>query len=150
MKRIAFLWPAFAILLGAQTLPAQSGGPYTLQRSVVAGIPAASGGGFTATGTTGQPDVQNASGGSFTVNGEIGGAVVIQQPGAPFLTVAGSGTNIVIFWTAPATGFALEENGDLSLTNGWQPVSQNAVTNGGQISVTIPMTSGRKFYRLKN
>jgi len=32
----------------------------------------------------------------------------------------------------------------------WSPVAQVAVTNAGQISVTIPTTVGRKFFRLKS
>jgi len=43
-----------------------------------------------------------------------------------------------------------QETTNLSLANSWSPVAQPAVTNAGQISVTIPTTVGRMFFRLKS
>ena len=41
------------------------------------------------------------------------------------------------------------ENTDLALPKSWSPVAQAAVTNGNQVSVTIPTIVGGKFFRLQ-
>jgi len=46
--------------------------------------------------------------------------------------------------------FQLQENTDLSLLNAWSAVTQVAVTNGAQISITVPGGVGSKFFRLKS
>jgi hypothetical protein len=43
----------------------------------------------------------------------------------------------------------LQSTTNLSHTD-WSPVAQSAVTNAGQISVTVPTTVERKFFRLKS
>jgi len=59
--------------------------------------------------------------------------------------------NIVLSWPEIAsTGFVLEENSSLSLPNNWSVTSQNAVTNGGVIRVTVNVVSGNKFFRLRH
>src|ERR1051325_4472292 len=69
----------------------------------------------------------------------------------PSLTIARTTTNTVaISWPSPSTGFTLQQNTNLSLPNSWSPVAQAAVTNAGQISVTVPTTVEQKFFRLQS
>ena len=113
------------------------------------GAAASSGGVYTLGGTIGQPDAGRLSGGIYTLDGGFWGIVAaIQTPGAPLLSAGRSGNNVIISWPASATGYGVEENSNLSLST-WYAVSQSAVTNGGQISVTVPASVGNKFYRLK-
>jgi len=60
--------------------------------------------------------------------------------------------NFSIDWYRPdtAVGFGLENNTNLSITNGWTSAQETRATNAGQISITIPATTGNIFYRLKN
>ncbi|MEO6036065.1 MAG: hypothetical protein ABIQ35_12490 [Verrucomicrobiota bacterium] len=109
------------------------------------------GGVYAVSGTIGQPDAGTMSGGNFTVNGGFWGIIgAVQNPGAPVLTVTRSNSFAIVSWPDTATGFRLEDNSGLSLTNGWGTAPQTRSTNGGNISVTVPATTGNSFYRLKN
>jgi uncharacterized repeat protein (TIGR03803 family) len=73
---------------------------------------------------------------------------------APQLTIIPSGANVVLMWLTnfvgfDYTGFTLQSTTNLFPT-AWSPVVQPAVTNAGQISVTVPTTDGRNFFRLKS
>ena len=48
-----------------------------------------------------------------------------------------------------ALNFQSQGNTNLGLPNVWTPVTQPAVTNAGQISVSVPTTVGRKFFWLR-
>jgi hypothetical protein len=69
---------------------------------------------------------------------------------APSLKIARSHAFVIVSWPVTDLTFQLQENTNLALTNSWSLVAQPAVTNGGQISVTVPATAGRKFFRLKS
>jgi uncharacterized delta-60 repeat protein len=69
---------------------------------------------------------------------------------APYLNIARSNAFVIVSWPVTALNFQLQENTDLSLPNSWSFVAQPAVTNAGQISVTVSTTVGRKFFRLKS
>ena len=92
-------------------------------------------------------------GGDFTtVNGVVRPHVARLYGDSPWpsLNLARSGASLILTWPVTALNFQLQENTDLSLPNSWSPVAQPAVTNGGQISVTVPATAARKFFRLKS
>jgi hypothetical protein len=112
---------------------------------------ASSNGQFTVAGTVGQPDAGVAmSGGNFSVSGGFWSLIaVVQTAGAPTLTVTHSGTSVMISWPASSTGYSLEHNSNLSLPNNWSAVSQGSTLNNGVFSVTIPLTAGNDFFRLK-
>jgi len=59
-------------------------------------------------------------------------------------------SSIVISWPETATGFRLEHNANVGVTNGWVTAPEIRSTNAGKISVTIPTASSNYFYRLKN
>ena len=68
---------------------------------------------------------------------------------APALSLAQSGTNVVLTWPAASGGgFGLYSSGNLATTN-WTPPNVLMQTNGGQISVTQSLESGAKFFRLQ-
>jgi hypothetical protein len=109
------------------------------------------GGDFAVSGTIGQFDAGKMSGGNFSIDGGFWGIITaIQTPGAPLLKITSSNDFAIISWPDAATGFRLENNNNLSVTNGWATTSQTRSTNNGIISVSVPSTSGNNFYRLKN
>ena len=69
---------------------------------------------------------------------------------APSLNIARSNAFVIVSWPATGLNFQLQANTNLSLPNSWSAVAQPAVTNAGQISVTVPTTVGRNFLRLKS
>jgi hypothetical protein len=108
-----------------------------------------SGGGFEVSGTIGQPDAGTLSGGGFVLEGGFwAGAVAVQIPGRPLLTIERNGPNVVISWLVTAQPFALESRAEVA-SGIWSPVAQQAVTNNGAISVTLPLEPGNRFYRLQ-
>jgi hypothetical protein len=145
MKRIAF---HIAFLLLTFTASAQ----YSIDWFTVDGGGGTSTGGvYAVSGTIGQPDTGKMSGGNFTLDGGFWGIIAaVQTPGAPLLTIIRSNTFVIVSWPDTATSFRLENNSDLAPTNGWATAPQVRSTNGGQISVTVPATTGNNFYRLKN
>jgi hypothetical protein len=68
----------------------------------------------------------------------------------PSLTITQSNAFVTISWPVSAAGFQLQESTNLSLPDSWSSVPQTTTTNGAQISVTIPVMTGSKFFRLRN
>lgn len=97
---------------------------------------------------------QTAAGGPLTgggyslMGGFWAGAAVVQTPGAPLLSIARLGGNIVISWTGPATGYALQQSPSI-VNAAWAEVSQTPLDGGGTHSVTVPLAPGNWFFRLK-
>ena len=148
MKRLLLLlaWSAGWFALAAGAL-AQS---YQIDRFAVSGGGGTSTGGFfTVIGTIGQADAGNMSGGAFRVTGGFWSVLgVIQTPGAPFLSVTRSNTNVIISWPAPSTGFGLEENPETNTTN-WISVAAAPATVGDEKRVILNAPAGRRYYRLR-
>ena len=67
--------------------------------------------------------------------------------GLPSLTIDRSGTNAILSWPSPSTGFGLEQNVGLGAAN-WTSVTQIPGDDGTTKSVPLPATNSR-FYRLK-
>ncbi|MEO7298474.1 MAG: hypothetical protein ABI042_07850 [Verrucomicrobiota bacterium] len=149
MKSIIYISIILITVLGESTLPAQS---YSLDWYTIDGGGGTSTGGvYSVSGTIGQPDTGKMAGGNYTLDGGFWGIIaVVQTPGASLLTITRSNTFAIVSWPDTATGFQLENNSNLSLTNGWATAPQTRSTNGGQISVTVPAATGNNFYRLKN
>ena len=57
---------------------------------------------------------------------------------------------MIVSWPVTGLNFQLQETTDLSLPNSWSPVARPAVTNADHITVTVPATVGRNFFRLKS
>jgi hypothetical protein len=75
--------------------------------------------------------------------------VTVQAFLGPVLTVNPSGTGVVISWPLNASSYGLFSATNLAPPVVWSSVSQQSVTNGLVISVTVPHTGGAKFFRLQ-
>jgi uncharacterized delta-60 repeat protein len=92
------------------------------------------------------------AGGFFTVNSGFSPYVarVYGDSPAPSLNMALSNTFVIVSWPVTSLSFQLRETTNLGLPNAWSAVAQLAVTNGAQISVTVPASAAQKFFRLKS
>lgn len=89
--------------------------------------------------------------GSFTaVNGIVRPGIfrLFGNFSTPSLNITRSNESVAVSWSTSALTFRLQENTDPSLPDSWSTVAQAAVTNTGQISVSVPTTGGQKFFRL--
>ena len=85
------------------------------------------------------------SGGTFS-----GGIYTLQSIPESFLNIAPSDTNLTLSWIVPSTNFVLQQNTDLTTTN-WTDATNSPVLNftNLQNQVTLPISAGDAFYRLK-
>jgi uncharacterized delta-60 repeat protein len=100
-----------------------------------------------------QPDGDILIAGDFlTVNGVLRTYVARLYGDSPWpsLNIARSNGSVILSWPVTALNFQLRETTNLALANAWSLVAQPAVTNGPQISVTLPAGVGPKFFRLKS
>ena len=67
---------------------------------------------------------------------------------APPLKILLSANGIVLSWPAAATGFNLETTVQLSPAS-WLPVANPPIGSGNDFTLTLPVESGARFYRLK-
>ncbi len=107
------------------------------------------GGQYSLSGTIGQQDAGSAiSGGNYSLTGGFWALYALQTVGAPTLFITQSGNKVILSWAAPATGFLLENNGNLAVSNGWSTVSPAPFSTNGFNYVTNTIAPGNKFYRL--
>jgi len=66
----------------------------------------------------------------------------------PFLTIQPAGTNVTVSWPNVA-GYHLQFATNLPSIS-WSNVVQTPLTNGTQLSVLLPVSPGRQFFRLQN
>lgn len=104
---------------------------------------------FAISGTIGQFDAGRHSGGNYSVEGGFGNHVEKWLEPLPGLTISHSGSNILITWPLPATGFRLEWSSEPDKTAPWTAVASPYATNATHISHSEPLTGGPRFYRLK-
>jgi subtilisin-like proprotein convertase family protein len=80
-----------------------------------------------------------------------GWSLAIQTASSPpALTGIQSNNFMTVSWPVSAAGYQLQQTTNIALTNSWSLVGPPDVTNGNQISVTVPTTALRKFFRLKS
>jgi len=127
------------------TAIAQVGGNYSLSWNTLDGAGGTCAGGtFVLNGTVGQPEASTASvGGRCTLTGGFWTGVA--EVGPP-LFIARSGPNVIVSWTASATGFYLQHCTDLGRKD-WvsnaTPVLLISADN-----VVFEPTGTNRFYRL--
>ncbi len=129
---------------------------YSLGPSKIAGGGAttpSTGGVYAVSGTIGQPNAIGAlAGGPYAVSGGFWPSLV-QTPGAPLLSAQSlAGGNVRISWPVSAASFVLEQTVTLTnapVTNIWSQVPFPYATNATEISITVPVSAGNKFYRLR-
>jgi hypothetical protein len=108
-----------------------------------------SGGIYTLAGTIGQPDAATSTGGAYTLQGGFWSAfAVVQTESAPTLRLVRSGSNVILAWPNPSTGFQLQESPSLSAPN-WTDVNTAPATVGDEKQVTARLQPGARFYRLR-
>jgi hypothetical protein len=118
--------------------------------TIAGGGGTSSGGSYAVSGTIGQHSTATMSGGNYSLTGGFWSVIAaVQTPGSPLLNIVRSGTEAVISWLTPASGFVLEESPTLT-ANSWTVSSATMTTNNGVVSVTVPAVSGYQFYRLRN
>ena len=86
--------------------------------------------------------------------GSYGAGTVFSLSFAPQLTITPSGANVILSWPTNVAGFDYAGFTLQSTTNltpaAWSPVAQAALTNAGQVSIDVPTSGGRKFFRLNS
>jgi hypothetical protein len=104
---------------------------------------------YSVSGTIGQPDASMAmSGGSYSLTGGFWAIYAAQTPGAPLLTIIHVGTQAIVSWPSPSTGFILQTNGNLA-TSSWVNYGGIIGDNGTIKTVTNAPPTGNLFFRLK-
>ena len=102
------------------------------------------GGGYSVSGTIGQPDTGAMSGGSYSLTGGFWALYAVQTPGAPLLTITFVGNQAIVSWPPSAMGWTLQTNSSLAMGtwgNYAGPVNNNSVTNS--------LLMRNLFFRLK-
>ena len=74
---------------------------------------------------------------------------LITSLASPRLTIALAGTNATISWPSSAASYQLQSAPGLTPPVVWSSVTQTPSTNGNTISVLIPVSSSRQFFRLQ-
>jgi hypothetical protein len=100
-----------------------------------------------------QPDGKVLIGGDFDIVNGVARPRVARLYGdavvRPSLNIARLNAFVIVSWPVTTLNFQVQESTNL-FPAAWSPVAQPAVTNAGQISVTVPTTDGRNFFRLKS
>lgn len=119
--------------------------------SIDGGGGTSAGGGFTVTGTIGQPDAGVMTGGGFTLAGGFWGGVAVQTPGLPYLWVASTPTNtICVWWGMTNLSCTLQSAPNIAAQPVvWTDVTQGCQTNAGSVSYIEGAPKGQRFYRLR-
>ena len=66
----------------------------------------------------------------------------------PIITTTVTGNNLTLLWPDTATGFRVQSTLNLSPPTPWIDATAIFQTNGGSISIVLPITGAQKFYRL--
>jgi len=136
------------LLLALPTLHAQT---YSIDWYKTAGGGGTSTGGvYSVSGTIGQHDAGIAmSGGIYAVTGGFWSLLaVVQTPGAPPLTIAHSGSSVIVSWPVSSGGFTVQQNNNLANPAGWSAYGGTVSTNNGVSSITVTPPVGNLFFRL--
>ena len=65
------------------------------------------------------------------------------------LAIKRAGTNVMLSWPSGIANFQLQSATNLVTHPAWSNVTLPAVTNAGQVSVLVPASTARKFFRLQ-
>jgi len=136
------------ILLATCAFSAQA--QYSINWSTIdSGGGHSSGGPYALAGTIGQPDAATSGGGAYTLHGGFWSAIaVVAIEGAPALRLVRSGSNVILAWPNPSTGFQLQESPSLFAPN-WTDVNTAPGVVGEEKQVTAPVQPGSRFFRLR-
>lgn len=141
----------FLLILLLMAAAAGRAQPYSVDWSKISGGGGTSSNGqFAVSGTIGQADAGGAmNGGNYSVTGGFWSLIqVVQTPGAPELLISHSGNTVTVYWQE-VSGWNLQQNADLAVTNGWSASSSPTLTNGTNY-LNLANPAGNLFFRLKN
>jgi hypothetical protein len=71
------------------------------------------------------------------------------QVTAPQVTLTRVGPNATITWPSALAGYQLQSSPSLHVPGNWTNVTQSPTTNGGLLSVTLPVSPGQQYFRLR-
>ena len=109
-----------------------------------------SGGPYNVVGTIGQPAQDQSAGGAYAVqSGFFATIVVLQVPGAPSVFLSFGGQSLTLRWMETTSVYGIETADDLQNGGAWRAVTGTPVLTGGTNYVTLSVTRGMQFYRLK-
>jgi hypothetical protein len=116
---------------------------------IAAGGGGSTGGAYSVSGTIGQPDASGEmTGGNYSLTGGFWSLYAIQTPGATLLSIQITSTNtVMVYWPYPSTGFSLQVNTNLTMTN-WVVPAQTVNNNGTINYIIVSPPIGNRFYRL--
>jgi hypothetical protein len=80
--------------------------------------------------------------------GEFGLANPINIVSLPQLTLADSGSSLLLYWPVSTPTFVLETSSSLSPAD-WKPVAGTPLQIGNQYLMSLPVTTTNSFYRLR-
>jgi len=99
-------------------------------------------------GTIGQPDAGYVITGDYAIEGGFWSDLEA-APELPGLTIElVSPSSVLVSWPAPANGFVLQQNTNVTTTN-WVAVTNPPVVANGEKQVTVSPLVGNRYYRLK-
>ncbi|MCI0746200.1 MAG: SBBP repeat-containing protein [Verrucomicrobia subdivision 3 bacterium] len=101
-----------------------------------------------ALGPNGSVYVTAASDGDFSDATILNFVTIKYVASSPSLSIARSNGLAILSWPAGFSNFQLQENTNVALPNGWSAVAAPRSTNNSFISVALPTTGSRKFFRL--
>ncbi len=67
----------------------------------------------------------------------------------PELAITAAGSNVTVTWPSALAGYQLQSAPTLNAAVTWTNVTQSPITNGSQVSVTLPVTPGQQYFRLQ-
>ena len=116
---------------------------------VAGGGGTSTGGVYSVSGSIGQPDAGGPmTGGNYSLTGGFWALFsVLQTPGAPTLFISHSGNTVTVYWLN-ASGWSLQQNGNLSSPAGWS-ASGGVTTSNGTNYLNLTLPAGNLFFRLK-
>ena len=115
---------------------AQSGGSYVLTNAAFTSASGTATNGPYSLSATFTPTASvAATNGGYLLTGGFTSLYLVQTPGAPLLTIARSGTGVVLSWPAASTGFRLQSATTL-IAPAWADVPLSVVTTNGQTQLS--------------
>ena len=99
-------------------------------------------------------DATGVNGDQSNTNAPVSGAAYVFTglgPPAPQVAIEQFAGDVRIFWPLSAADFVLDETSDInpSPVVSWTQVPFPYQTNATEVSVTLPLSAGSKFYRLR-
>jgi hypothetical protein len=133
--------------------PSTSHAQYSIDwHTIDGGGGTSTGGVYSVSGTTGQPDAgPTMIGGNYSVDGGFWGIIAaVQTPGAPLLSIFRTTTNTVaVSWPSPSTDWTLQQNTKSVSSVNWSNAPGTIQDDGTTKTLIVNPPTGNRFYRLQ-